>query len=156
MGVNTPYLYFGMWRTTFSWHVEDMDLHSINHIHWGAPKHWYVIPQGRSMQLENILGSFFPRDASKCRQFLRHKSFHASLTLSQQGCKSNVLVQHAGEFVITYPRGYHAGFNLGFNCAESVNFALDSWLEIGRKAQASECIGDSVRIDVDALLRARE
>ncbi|OCB91045.1 JmjC-domain-containing protein [Sanghuangporus baumii] len=156
-GVNTPYLYFGMWRATFAWHVEDMDLHSINYIHWGAPKHWYAIPQGRSMQLENILGSFFPSDASKCRQFLRHKSFHASPTLlAQQGCKPNVLVQHAGEFVITYPRGYHAGFNLGFNCAESVNFALDSWLEIGRKAQACACIGDSVRIDVDALLRSRE
>jgi hypothetical protein len=52
--------------------------------------------------------------------------------------------------------GYHAGFNLGLNCAESVNFALDSWLDLARKAKVCECVEDSVRIDVDALLVQRE
>jgi hypothetical protein len=86
------------------------------------------------------------------------------------------LVQQSGEFVVTFPRGYHAGFNLGLNCAESVNFALDSWLDVGRRAKACECVSDrfvfpeelnlscqpliiffgSVRIDVDELLRQRE
>ncbi|CAA7269425.1 unnamed protein product [Cyclocybe aegerita] len=155
-GVNTPYLYFGMWRATFAWHVEDMDLFSINYIHFGAPKFWYAVPQGRANALEQIMRGYFPKDTSQCPQFLRHKSFLASPSLlAKDSCRPNHMVQQAGEFVITYPRGYHAGFNLGFNCAESVNFALDSWLELGRKAKACECISDSVRIDVDELLKER-
>ncbi|KAJ7024457.1 hypothetical protein C8F04DRAFT_1010575 [Mycena alexandri] len=155
-GVNTPYLYFGMWRATFAWHVEDMDLFSINYIHFGAPKFWYAVPQGRAGALEGTMRGYFPTDTSSCPQFLRHKSFLASPSLlSQSAVRPNHLVQHAGEFVVTFPRGYHAGFNLGLNCAESVNFALDSWLDEGRKAGVCGCVDYSVRIDVDQLLEDR-
>jgi hypothetical protein len=95
------------------------------------------------LSLPSVILGYFPKDISQCPQFLRHKSFLASPTLlAQSSCRPNFLVQRAQEFVITYPRGYHAGFNLGFNCAESVNFALESWIELGRRAKACQCISD--------------
>ena len=44
-----------MWRATFAWHVEDMDLFSINYIHFGAGKFWYAVPQARASALEQTM-----------------------------------------------------------------------------------------------------
>ncbi len=154
-GVNTPYLYWGMWRATFAWHVEDMDLYSINYIHFGAPKQWYSIRQADRQRFESAMAGAFPSDSRRCPHFMRHKSYLASPSfLASHGIRPLKLVHNAGEFVVTYPYGYHSGFNMGYNCAESVNFALDSWLDIGRKANYCHCDSsqNSVRIDVDAML----
>ena len=152
-GVTTPYLYFGMWRASFAWHVEDMDLYSINYIHFGAPKQWYAIRQADRKRFESVMASTFPAEARKCAHFLRHKSFLVSPSvLASHGIQPLRLVQHAHEFVITYPYGYHSGYNLGFNCAESVNFALPTWIEIGRRADYCRCplAQESVHFDVNA------
>lgn len=44
-------------------------------------------------------------------------------------------LQKAGEFVLTLPGSYHAGFSTGLNIGEAVNFASRSWLPYGLKAQ---------------------
>lgn len=89
------------------------------------------------------LAGLFPTDRSNCPQFLRHKSFLASpRVLASSGIVLNRVVQLPGEFILTYPKGYHSGFNLGFNCAESVNFATEQWLPLGKVAKSCVCIGD--------------
>ncbi|KAI9311530.1 JmjC domain, hydroxylase-domain-containing protein [Dichotomocladium elegans] len=148
-GVNVPYLYFGMWKATFAWHVEDMDLYSINYLHFGAPKQWYAIPTTHTKKFEDVMQNLFAQEYKECPEFLRHKTFIVSPSvLANNSVPVHRCVQHEGEFIVTFPFGYHAGYNLGLNCAESVNFALDSWLEIGRRAKACTCITDSVMIDV--------
>ena len=156
-GVNTAYLYLGMWKATFAWHLEDVDLYSINFLHFGAPKQWYSISQGDARRFEAAMKNVWPTDAKACDQFLRHKTFLISPQhlLQHYNIKVNKIVHRPGEFVITFPYGYHSGYNLGYNCAEAVNFALDSWLEYGRIAKKCDCsqAQDSVWIDVREIER---
>ncbi|BDD59732.1 hypothetical protein MAP00_004925 [Monascus purpureus] len=154
-GVNAAYLYLGMWKATFAWHLEDVDLFSINYIHFGAPKQWYSISQEDAPRFEQVMRSIWPSDAKNCDQFLRHKTYLVSPSIlkSQYGITVNRLVHYEGEFVITYPYGYHSGYNLGYNCAESVNFATERWLDYGRIAKKCNCEADSVWIDVEDIER---
>ena len=54
--------------------------------------------------------------------------------LKSEGVPVFQAVQHSGEFILTFPRAYHSGFNCGFNCAEAVNVAPVDWLEHGQSA----------------------
>ncbi|THX91599.1 hypothetical protein D6D08_03027 [Aureobasidium pullulans] len=154
-GVNTAYLYMGMWKATFAWHLEDVDLYSINYIHFGAPKQWYSISQEDARKFEKAMKSIWPNDSKACDQFLRHKTYLISPEILQKqfGIKVNKLVHYEGEFVITYPYGYHSGYNIGYNCAESVNFATEAWLDYGRIAKKCECESDSVWVEVAEIER---
>jgi hypothetical protein len=156
-GVNTAYLYLGMWKATFAWHLEDVDLYSINYLHFGAPKQWYSISQADARRFEAAMKNIWPTDAKACDQFLRHKGFLISPSHLKQNYNITVnkCVSYPGEFVVTYPYGYHSGYNLGYNCAEAVNFALDSWLPMGRIAKKCQCAQaqDSVWVDVYEIER---
>uniref|UniRef100_A0A803VH56 [histone H3]-trimethyl-L-lysine(9) demethylase n=1 Tax=Ficedula albicollis TaxID=59894 RepID=A0A803VH56_FICAL len=153
-GVNTPYLYFGMWKTSFAWHTEDMDLYSINYLHFGEPKSWYSIPPEHGKRLERLAKGFFPGSAQSCEAFLRHKMTLISPSiLKKYGIPFDKVTQEAGEFMITFPYSYHAGFNHGFNCAESTNFATLRWIEYGKQSVLCSCRKDMVKISMDVFVR---
>lgn len=69
-GVVSPYLYFGTWRATFAWHVEDADLYSINYLHFGAPKFWYSVPQEQAERFERVMEGAFIAGSRLARFFL--------------------------------------------------------------------------------------
>uniref|UniRef100_A0A673CNC3 [histone H3]-trimethyl-L-lysine(9) demethylase n=1 Tax=Sphaeramia orbicularis TaxID=375764 RepID=A0A673CNC3_9TELE len=153
-GVNTPYLYFGMWKSAFAWHTEDMDLYSINYLHFGEPKSWYVVPPEHGKRLERLAKGFFPGNAQSCEAFLRHKMTLISPSiLKKYGIPFDKVTQEAGQFIVTFPFGYHAGFNHGFNCAESTNFATERWIDYGKQATLCSCRQDMVKISMDVFVR---
>ncbi|XP_065370031.1 probable lysine-specific demethylase 4B isoform X3 [Calliphora vicina] len=153
-GVNTAYLYFGMWKTTFAWHTEDMDLYSINYLHFGAPKTWYAVPPEYGRKLEKVANQYFPASYKNCNAYLRHKmTLISPQILKQHDVPVNKITQESGEIMITFPFGYHAGFNHGFNCAESTNFAMERWIEYGKRATQCTCSNDMVKISMDTFVK---
>jgi len=133
-GMKVPWLYVGMCFSTFCWHVEDHWTPSINFLHWGEPKTWYGISAKDAEKAEAVMRS----SASELFQYQPDLLHHIVTTmnpnvLQAHGISVHRLDQYAGEFILTFPRSYHAGFNHGFNLAEAVNFAPPDWLPIGRK-----------------------
>ncbi|XP_031315249.2 lysine-specific demethylase 4D [Camelus dromedarius] len=153
-GVNSPYLYFGMWKTAFAWHTEDMDLYSINFLHFGEPKTWYAVPPEHGRRLERLAKELFPGSSRGCGAFLRHKVALISPTvLKDNGIPFGRVTQEAGEFMVTFPYGYHSGFNHGFNCAEAINFATPRWIDYGKVASQCSCGEARVSFSMDAFVR---
>nr|CAI5832447.1 unnamed protein product [Callosobruchus analis] len=135
-GMKVPWMYVGMCFATFCWHNEDHWSYSINYLHWGEAKTWYGVPGSKAESFEETMKSAAPELFHSQPDLL-----HQLVTIMNPNILMNAGVpvyrtdQHAGEFVVTFPRAYHAGFNQGYNFAEAVNFAPADWLRMGR-----ECI----------------
>ena len=151
-GITVPYLYIGGYGTVFAWHTEDLDMSSINYLHHGAPKFWYVIGCEDAKKFQNYLKSKYPEAFLECPQYFRHKTILINPYVLKEKIpeiKINKIQQNQNEFVVTFGTAYHQGFNFGFNIAESVNFATPSWLPNFPKFSYCKCHKDNVRIDPD-------
>ncbi|KAG0239655.1 hypothetical protein BGX31_002584 [Mortierella sp. GBA43] len=131
-GMMVPWLYVGMCFSTFCWHNEDHYTYSINYMHWGETKTWYGIPASDALKFEDTMRDSVP-------ELFEHQPdllFQLVTMLSpgrlvENGVKVVALDQRPGQFVVTFPQAYHAGFNHGFNFAEAVNFAPPDWCQFG-------------------------
>lgn len=133
-GMTVPWLYVGMVFSTFCWHNEDHYTYSANYQHFGETKTWYGIPGEDSEKFEQALKDDMPElFESQPDLLFQLVTLAKPDKLRKAGVRVYAIDQHAGEFVVTFPRAYHAGFNHGFNFNEAVNFAPHDWEPFGEE-----------------------
>jgi histone demethylase JARID1 len=131
-GMTVPWLYVGMCFSTFCWHSEDHYAYSINYQHFGETKTWYGIPGEDAEKFEAAMREKIPEMFEQQPDLLfQLVTLLQPEKLQKAGVRVSALDQRAGQFVITFPQAYHAGFNHGFNFNEAVNFAPADWEPFG-------------------------
>jgi hypothetical protein len=137
-GVTTPMLYIGMLFAHFCWHYEDNALYSINVMHAGAPKTWYVVPGYAAAQVEKAADEVFASHPDRyhplmhgAHMLMRKTVMMSPSILLARGVPVYRATQRPREIIVTFPRGYHSGFNHGFHTGEAINFALPDWIPYG-------------------------
>lgn len=131
-GMTVPWVYVGMCFSTFCWHNEDHYAYSANYQHFGATKTWYGIPGADAEAFEEAMRQAVPELFETQPDLLfQLVTLLPPDRLRKAGVRVYALDQRAGQFVITFPQAYHAGFNHGFNFNEAVNFAPADWEPFG-------------------------
>ncbi|QPG96490.1 hypothetical protein C2857_004353 [Epichloe festucae Fl1] len=131
-GMTVPWVYVGMIFSTFCWHNEDHYAYSANYQHFGATKTWYGIPGEDAEKFEAAMREAVPELFETQPDLLfQLVTLLTPEQLQKAGVRVYALDQRAGQFVITFPQAYHAGFNHGFNFNEAVNFAPYDWEPFG-------------------------
>jgi len=134
-GMTVPWLYVGMVFSCFCWHSEDHQAYSANYQHFGATKTWYGIPAEDAEKFENAMRQAVPELFESDPDLLfQLTTLMTPDQLKKAGVRVYATDQRAGQFVITFPNAYHAGFNHGFNMNEAVNFAPQDWEPFGEAA----------------------
>lgn len=136
-GMTIPWIYVGSTFSTFCWHVEDQFTLSANYQHFGATKKWYSIPQQFADRFESYMRDLAPDLFAKQPDILHQLvTLVSPFELRSSGIQCYTAEQNPGEYIITYPRVYHAGFNTGFNFNEAVNFTMSQWVPYGISASS--------------------
>lgn len=131
-GMTVPWVYVGMTFSTFCWHSEDHYAYSANYQHFGATKTWYGVPAEDADKFEDAMKEAVPELFETQPDLLfQLVTLLPPEQLKKAGVRVSALDQRAGQFVITFPKAYHAGFNHGFNFNEAVNFAPSDWEPFG-------------------------
>ena len=83
-------------------------------MHWGETKTWYGIPGEDAEKFEAAIKKEAP-DLFESQPDLLFQlvTLMSPKRLTDEGVRVYACNQRAGEFVITFPKAYHAGFNHG-------------------------------------------
>lgn len=83
-------------------------------MHWGETKTWYGIPGADAEKFEAAIKKEAP-DLFETQPDLLFQlvTLMSPATLREAGVRVYACDQRAGEFVITFPKAYHCGFNHG-------------------------------------------
>lgn len=160
-GMTVPWIYVGSTFSTFCWHLEDQYTLSANYQHEGAPKVWYSIPEYSCNQFNNLMESLAP-DLFDKQPDLLHQLVTLVSPYDKKFQNANVTcykaVQRPNEYIVTFPKCYHAGFNSGYNFNEAVNFTLDSWVPYGIEAindyqlTGKQCVFDMLELMLNVII----
>jgi hypothetical protein len=76
-----------------------------------------------------------------CVNVLRHKDILVSEDRMIRFFNApTVAIQEPGQIVVTFPKGYHGGFNTGFNVNCAINYACKDWIFFGLRASIDLCV----------------
>jgi hypothetical protein len=97
-------------------------------VYWGDTKTWYGIPGGDAEKFESAIKSEAPE------LFEQQPSLLFQLVtmmnpgrLKAAGVAVSACDQRPGEFVITFPKAYHCGFNHGVSRSPAAQGGLLTW-----------------------------
>ncbi|XP_062080317.1 putative lysine-specific demethylase JMJ16 [Humulus lupulus] len=128
-----PRVRIGMCFSSLPWRVEEHHLYSLSYLHTGASKVWYGMPGKYSAKFQEALTNYF-NDIFEHKLRSRLVKQLSPFALNLEGIPVFRCVQNPGEFILTFPGAYHSGFDCGFNCSETANFAPFDWLPHGQNA----------------------
>lgn len=94
-------------------------------MHWGETKTWYGIPGADALKFEAAIKKEAP-DLFEAQPDLLYQlvTLMNPSRLREAGVRVYACNQRAGEFVVTFPRAYHAGFNHGVSTSSTLGPAI--------------------------------
>ncbi|KAK5215028.1 hypothetical protein LTR72_011886 [Exophiala xenobiotica] len=133
-GLHWPYGYVsGDDGSLFVIHREDGKLPSLNVLHYGREKLWYVVARKDGHLVENEV------KRGKCEQKVRHASrWIPRLKLKAMGAS---FAQRPREVLVVWGDSYHQGGTIGPTVAEVVNYGGPGWSIEGYSECSPNCDG---------------
>nr|XP_031863792.1 uncharacterized protein CI109_000434 [Kwoniella shandongensis]KAA5530864.1 hypothetical protein CI109_000434 [Kwoniella shandongensis] len=126
---------FGSW-TTLGRSLSDAV--SIHYQRFGAPSVWYTTAPDCAEQVEGVLRATYPEQ--ECSEFLQHfPTILSPVAFTQFDIDYHTAVLYPNEILLTFPRSYTQGVNLGFNGVQHSETYPRKWEYYGAQKRLCWC-----------------